>query len=133
MIKPLILLVDFDGTLCTHEFPKIGKDIGAVPVLKELVDAGHKLILHTIRCNSEKGNYLEEASEWFRQNEIPLYGINDNPTQHSWSSSRKIYGNYSIDDLNLGTPLKFDPSISSRPFVDWVKVRELLVEQKILK
>lgn len=133
MIKPLTILIDCDGTVVSHEFPNIGKDIGSVPVLKELVDAGHKLILHTIRCNSEKGNYLEEASEWFKENGIPLYGINHNPSQHSWSSSRKIYGHYSIDDLNLGTPLKFDPEISSRPFVDWVKVRELLVEQKILK
>jgi hypothetical protein len=28
--------VDFDGTCVTHEYPKIGRDIGAVPVLKEL-------------------------------------------------------------------------------------------------
>lgn len=133
MIKPLTILVDFDSTCTSHEFPNIGKDIGAVPVLRELVSAGHKLILHTIRCNSAKGNYLEHAANWFRENEIPLYGINDNPSQHSWSSSRKIYGNFSIDDLNLGTPLKTDLSISSRPFVDWVKMREILVEMKILK
>lgn len=133
MIKPLTILIDFDGCSTSHEFPNIGKDIGAAPVLKELVAAGHKLILHTIRCNSSKGNYLEHAANWFRENDIPLYGINDNPSQHSWSSSRKIYGNYSIDDLNVGTPLKTDLSISSRPFVDWEKMREILVEMKILK
>lgn len=133
MIKPLTFLIDFDGSVCTHEFPNIGKDIGSVPVLKELVAAGHKLILHTIRCNSSKGNHLEHAANWFRENEIPLYGINDNPSQHSWSSSRKIYGHFSIDDLNVGTPLKTDLSISSRPFVDWEKMREILVEMKILK
>ena len=33
------ICVDFDGTCVTHEFPKVGKDIGAVPVLKKLVDA----------------------------------------------------------------------------------------------
>lgn len=31
----MILGLDFDGTCVTHEFPKIGKDIGAIPVLKK--------------------------------------------------------------------------------------------------
>jgi len=26
------ICIDFDGTCVTHEFPKVGKDIGAVPV-----------------------------------------------------------------------------------------------------
>lgn len=34
----MVIAVDFDGTCVTHEFPKVGKDIGAVPVLKELVE-----------------------------------------------------------------------------------------------
>jgi hypothetical protein len=33
----MIIAVDFDGTCVTHDFPHVGKDIGAVPVLKELV------------------------------------------------------------------------------------------------
>lgn len=133
MIKPLVFLIDFDATCVTHDFPAIGKDIGAIPVLKELVAAGHKLILYTIRCNTENSFHLTAAEKWFKDNNIPLYGINDNPNQHSWSSSRKIYGHYYIDDAALGTPLKYDKIISNRPFVDWEKVRELLVEQKILK
>ncbi len=54
-IKPIVINVDFDGTVVTHEFPKIGKDIGAVPVLRELVEHGHKLILFTMRSN-KRGN-----------------------------------------------------------------------------
>lgn len=30
------IVIDFDGTCVTHEFPLVGKDIGAVPVLKKL-------------------------------------------------------------------------------------------------
>jgi hypothetical protein len=30
----VIIAVDFDGTCVTHEYPKVGRDIGAVPVLK---------------------------------------------------------------------------------------------------
>ena len=30
------IAIDFDGTCVTHEFPLVGKDIGAAPVLKAL-------------------------------------------------------------------------------------------------
>ena len=45
----MFIAIDFDGTCVTHDYPEVGKDIGAVPVLKRLIDAGHKLILHTMR------------------------------------------------------------------------------------
>ena len=41
--------IDFDGTCVTHEFPNVGKSIGADKVLKRLVDNGHHLILFTMR------------------------------------------------------------------------------------
>ena len=41
--------IDFDGTCVTHAYPLVGKDIGAQAVLKRLVDAGHQLILFTMR------------------------------------------------------------------------------------
>lgn len=31
----MIIAVDFDGTCVTHEFPYVGKEIGAAEVLKE--------------------------------------------------------------------------------------------------
>lgn len=34
------ICIDFDGTCVTHEFPKVGKDIGAIPVLNKIADAG---------------------------------------------------------------------------------------------
>lgn len=49
----MIIGIDFDGTCVTHEFPDVGKDIGATPVLKELTDKGHKLILFTMRSDIE--------------------------------------------------------------------------------
>ena len=45
----MVIAVDFDGTCVTHDYPAVGKEIGAVPVLKALVQAGHKLILFTMR------------------------------------------------------------------------------------
>jgi len=137
------ICIDFDGTCVTHEFPKIGKDIGAVLVLKELIASGHNLILFTMRNNCENntgfseeipeiinGNHLDDAINWFKKNDIPLYGINRNPTQDSWTKSPKAYGQLYIDDAALGCPLKFDSEISNRPFVDWDKIREYLIKNQ---
>lgn len=134
--------LDFDGTCVTHEFPKVGKDIGAVPVLKELVANGHNIILFTMRSDvtepyskspeivTESGNYLTDAVNWFKENDIPLYGIQTNPTQHTWTTSPKSYAQIMIDDSAVGCPLSYDVKgvFSTRPFVDWVRVRHLLVE-----
>lgn len=127
------ILIDFDGTCVTHEFPKIGKDIGSVQVLKDLVHVGHRLILFTMRSHKpfinergEEEDGLADAIKWFADNDIPLYGINTNPTQHTWTDSPKAYGQLLIDDIAMGCPLTWDLTISKRPFVDWVKMRELL-------
>lgn len=139
------ICIDFDGTCVTHEFPKVGKDIGAVPVLKKLIESGHKLILFTMRSDIENlksedynikaigGKYLTDAVNWFKYNGIELYGINENPTQKTWTHSPKAYGQMYIDDAALGAPLKYDPLISERPFVDWYAVKYNLQLLKIIQ
>ncbi len=127
--------IDFDGTCTTHDFPLVGKDIGAVPILKKLTQEGHQLILFTMRSFDEgispvtgkiESGGLQDAIDWFRDNDIPLYGIQTNPTQLTWTSSPKSYAQMMIDDSALGCPLKLDKSYHSRVFVDWIKVEELL-------
>lgn len=137
------ICIDFDGTCVTHEFPRIGEDIGAIPVLKELVEVGHKLILFTMRSDRKKKkkvgdetvvveeNFLADAINWFEDNGIALYGVQKNPTQRFWTSSPKAYGHLYIDDANLGCPL-ITPT-EGRPYVDWVETRKYLVERGILK
>lgn len=128
----MIINIDFDGTCLTHDFPDLGKDIGAVEVLKQLIDKEHQLILFTMRSDQIDRNYLTEAVEWFENNDIPLYGIQVNPTQHEWTTSPKSYAHLMIDDAALGCPLKFVPEFHSRPFVDWASVEKLLIQQGIL-
>ena len=36
----MVINLDFDGTVVTHDYPQIGKDIGSQPVLKKLVAKG---------------------------------------------------------------------------------------------
>jgi hypothetical protein len=121
------ILIDFDGTCTTHDFPRIGKDIGAVEVLRDLVIAGNRLILFTMRSDTSRGDYLTQAINWFKEHDIPLYGIQENPTQKSWTSSPKAYGQLIIDDICLGIPL-INSTLSDRPYVDWTKCRILLEE-----
>jgi len=138
------ICIDFDGTCVTHEFPRVGKDIGAIPVLNKLTDAGHNLILFTMRSDIEEvtsddygihkqaGEYLTGAVNWFIDNHIPLHGVNVNPTQHTWTKSPKAYGQLYIDDAALGCPLIYNSEISDRPFVDWAKVEEMLKDIGVL-
>ena len=132
--------IDFDGSCVTHEYPNIGKDIGAIPVLKELVANGHFLILNTMRFHKEYYDMndgfpdtLNDAVRWFDNNHVDLYGINRNPTQHTWTTSPKVYADYYIDDAAIGCPLKIDKSYSHKPFIDWVVMRELLVKAGLIK
>lgn len=142
--KNFVIAVDFDGTVVTHDFPKVGKDIGAVPVLKKLVEKGHKLVLFTMRSNTTdsngcsdefpevvSGNFLDDAINWFRENDIPLYGIQVNPTQKAWTSSPKVYAQLMIDDTALGCPLKLDPA-HARPYVDWAIVEMYLQNEGLI-
>lgn len=134
------ILIDFDGTCVMHEYPKVGRDIGAVPVLKKLVNNGHNLILFTMRSDNrgvspvtdkvESGG-LSDAVKWFKENDIPLYGIQTNPTQKNWTSSPKAYGQLIIDDIGIGCPLVY-PGLNMRPYVDWVKVEAMLKERGLI-
>lgn len=126
----MIINCDFDGTVVTHDYPNIGKDIGAAIVLRRLVDEGHKIILFTMRGNNSG---LSDAVEWFKQNDIPLYGIQNNPTQHKWTDSPKSYADLMIDDSALGCPISYNPLFHSRPYVNWARVEELLEQSGILK
>lgn len=134
--ESLIFGIDFDGTCVTPEFPKVGKDIGAAPVLKLLVEAGHRLVLWTMRSDEDKpgefapgvfnkpGQYLTDAVNWFAARGIPLWNINNNTELSSWTSSPKAYCNVYIDDAALGCPLLFVKG--GRPCVDWVTVATVL-------
>ena len=113
-IHDATIAIDFDGTVVTHAYPEIGEDAGAAPVLKELTDNGCRLILYSMR----HGKLLDRAVEWFRVRGIPLYAVNENPSQKRWTSSPKIHADLYIDDCNLGCPLRFVDG-ETHPVADW--------------
>lgn len=136
--------IDFDGTCLTHDFPFIGKDIGAVKVLRKIVDNGHRLILFTMRSDKKnvivsrhnpeilnvQSDYLTQAVNWFKENKLPLYGINEDPFQAMWTDSPKAYCNIYIDDCGLGIPLIYGKH--EKPYVDWVEVEKILEKRGLI-
>lgn len=122
----MIIAIDFDGTCVTHDYPKVGEDIGAAPVLRKLVKEGHQLMLWTMRGSNNHS--LEDAINWFKENEIELWGINENIDQKrsGWTNSNKQHADLYIDDMALGCPLVYDPKVHHRPFVNWELINSML-------
>ena len=82
----MIIAIDFDGTVVDHRYPEIGPEApGAIQTLRDLAEREHRLILFTMRS----GYHLGEAIEWFKMAGIPLWGIQYNPEQATWSESNK--------------------------------------------
>ena len=86
--------VDFDGTLCENEWPKIGKAYDEVfDWLKSQRVLGSKIILWTCR----QGTKLDEAIEFCGENGIEFDAVNENPFTE-WGDGRKIYADIYLDD-----------------------------------
>jgi deoxyribodipyrimidine photolyase len=98
----MIIAVDFDGTIVTHEYPNIGKEIPfAIATLKKIQDDFHyRLILWTVR----EGEKLEEAVEFCRKRGLEFYAVNANYPEEKpeHQEPRKINADLFIDNSNLG-------------------------------
>lgn len=104
-----IIAVDFDGTLCSNEWPYIGTaNAYLINILIRLQQTkGCKLILWTCRT----GQHLEDAVEWCKKRGLIFDAINENLSEMIevfGGDTRKIVADYYLDDksvcaLQLGT------------------------------
>jgi len=99
----MTIAVDFDGTIVTHEYPRIGRErTFAIDTLKQLIADGHQLILWTVR----EGQLLDDAVNWCRERGVEFYAINrDYPEEERENNnnfSRKLKVDLWIDDRNVG-------------------------------
>lgn len=104
------IFLDFDGTLVEHEYPKIGRcNFGCVEIVKKLQEAGHKVLLNTMRCKFKDGT-LEKAEEWLK---------------NSWRVvvNRDLRDNFQLDHIESTTE-KHSPS-----YWDWdfFKANDLII------
>ena len=112
------IAIDFDGTVSDHMFPDVGRPVpGAVEWIKKFKEAGAKLILWTMRSDGPEGDYLQDAVKFCEENGLEFDFFNENP--QSWTTSPKVYAHYYIDDAAFGCPLKENPRMGGRPYVDW--------------
>lgn len=98
----MIIAVDFDGTIVTHDYPQIGKELPlAITTLKKLQEDGHKLVLWTVR----EGDLLDEAVLWCHERGLDFYAVNKEfPEEEPQNAhySRKLKVDIWIDDRNVG-------------------------------
>ncbi len=98
----MVIAVDFDGTIVTHEYPKIGREIPfAIDTLKRLQTEGHhQLILWTVR----EGQLLDEAVAFCKERGLEFYAVNNSYPEESNTDNqpRKVNAELYIDDRNLG-------------------------------
>lgn len=118
----MTIAVDFDGTIVTHRYPEIGKEIPfAVQTLKMLRKDGHRLILWSVR----EGRLLQEAVDWCAERGLEFYAVNkDYPEEEKEKNnvfSRKLKADVWIDDRNVGG------------LPDWGTIYRLISENKTLE
>lgn len=115
----MIIAVDFDGTIVTHQYPQIGKEIPfATQTLKMLINDGHRLILWTVR----EGKLLDDAVKWCQERGVEFYAVNkDYPEEEPEKNnhfSRKLKADIWIDDRNIGG------------LPDWGTIYRIITERK---
>lgn len=92
------IAVDFDGTLCKNEFPRIGEanDV-IINQIKYLKSIGFQIILWTCRG----GKLLEQAVKWCTTKGLVFDSVNENTPERikKWGNdSRKVGADEYWDD-----------------------------------
>lgn len=128
MDKKLIIAIDFDGTIVTHEYPRIGKLAPyAKEVINELAAAGHELFLWTMREDRGRNMTLSEAAMFLEDEGINIHKFNHSPAQ--FSTSPKQYAHIYIDDAAIGVPTI---NTGDGRIVNWATMAYLLTQRGVL-
>lgn len=129
------IAVDFDGTIVTHEYPRIGKLLpGALETIRTLQRNGHQVFLYTMRSHSNYSDSqgstidgLQDAIDYLESVGLKLDGYNQSPQQIG--TSTKQFAHVYIDDSALGTPLyRYKGKLS----VDWRTVAMRLYRMELI-
>ena len=97
----MIIAVDFDGTLCKHKYPNIGREF--ILRIKSLIrrkELGDKIILWTCRDGKE----LQEAIDWCKGFGLEFDAVNEDLPEIKQlfiNKSCKVYADVYLDDRNV--------------------------------
>lgn len=144
---PMIIYLDFDGTIVEQRYPLIGKyNEGSLTVIKKLQDAGHDIIINTFRANCSKSS-LKQALNFLNNKEMKsedilekIENININEIHqfnkikihpHWWDWEHFFDNNFIfIDDHSQGIPLK-ENSSKDGWIVDWKELNKQFIDNGI--
>jgi hydroxymethylpyrimidine pyrophosphatase-like HAD family hydrolase len=116
-MKPLILAVDFDGTIIKNEKDYVPRTL--MPNAKEVIEWAHKKGCYIIIWTCRSGEMLQQMSEFLKSNKIVYDMINDNYPQVGFVTSRKIFSDFYIDDRS------FD--------INWMEIKHMISKKMIAK
>lgn len=104
-----IIAVDFDGTLCTNDYPNVGRIYKGHKMLHKILqqekEYGSTIILWTCRT----GKHLQDAIEACKKWGVPIDYVNENDPELIelfGGDTRKIVATVYIDDRGF-TPLNY--------------------------
>jgi 2-hydroxy-3-keto-5-methylthiopentenyl-1-phosphate phosphatase len=110
VFKNKVIAVDFDGTIVSDSFPKIGEpNLELISWLNSCKDNGCKLILWTCRSNNivlegKDEGVLAEAVSFCRTVGLEFDAVNENlkEVQEKWcNDTRKVLADFYLDDKNI--------------------------------
>lgn len=129
------IYLDFDGTVVEHDYPQIGSlNPNSLEVIKKLQDAGHNIILNTMRVEFDDGS-MQEAIDFINLNKS-IAGIKiQHQTEQKIYPPRwnldKIENDIFIDDIAPNIPLIKAPIVGGF-MVDWTEIEKQLRQKGIL-
>ena len=120
----MLIYLDFDGTVVEHAYPVLGSDNpGATDVIRALQDAGHEIVLNTMRADFNDGT-LEDALSYLNAEENGLLEIIQyelkkiTPASYPVTKPEFIKALF-LDDTSKGTPLRPNLFLPQGLMVDW--------------
>lgn len=111
----MIIGIDFDGTICEHKYPGIGKLLPKASEVINKIHEFHKIIIITCRHTEQD---IQNMIMFLKAHNIPYDLINENDPEliEQMGDCRKVHADVYIDDHNLGG------------FSGWEDVEEMLEE-----
>jgi hypothetical protein len=136
-----IIALDFDGTLVTNEYPKVGTPIQKnIRKIKEEIANGAKVILWTNRVDG----YLKDAVDFCDAQGIHLDAVNENLPEiiavfgrnprkifanEYWDDHAVLMSEYDVEEFLGRYWISVDERLPEKPDYDWVLVKCQMVPE----
>lgn len=105
---PKVIAVDFDGCICTKDWPNIGEpNWEVINALKEEKKNGSKLILWTCRCGEALDLAVEACHNWGLIFDAVNENIAERKAVYGNSNPRKVSADEYWDDLAITKTARF--------------------------